>query len=304
MLVAVARYGSVTAAAQALNYAQPSISHHMARLEAETGAKLMERSGRGIRLTDAGQLLAERAQEILARLDAAEAELAAHVGLRCDQLRVAAFGSALGTLVPAACAAVRGGRPDLAISIIQAWPDDAVRMLRTGAADVALTFRYADQPARQALQGEGCADVRDDDVLYRLVLDEPVFLVTRERPAGPGTGTGRALPGGLGALADQPWIAGCPLCEEALMRLGAQAGFVPRVTTRAGDFAAAQAMVAGGLGVTILPELALRAVRLPGIEVTELPGLRRQIYTAGFRSRADRTVEAEFVAALTAEPDG
>jgi molybdate transport repressor ModE-like protein len=75
VLVAIARHGSVTAAAQALNYAQPSISHHMARLESETGAKLMERSGRGIRLTDAGQLLAERAEEILGRLDAAEAEL-------------------------------------------------------------------------------------------------------------------------------------------------------------------------------------------------------------------------------------
>src|ERR1022692_60382 len=82
VLVAVARSGSVTAAAQALNYAQPSISHHIARLEAETGAKLMERAGRGVRLTDAGRLLAERAEEILGRLDAAEAELAVHVGLR------------------------------------------------------------------------------------------------------------------------------------------------------------------------------------------------------------------------------
>ena len=82
VLVAVARYGSVTAAARELNYAQPSVSHHIARLEAETGARLLQRAGRGIRLTDAGRLLAERAEEILGRLDAAENELAAHVGLR------------------------------------------------------------------------------------------------------------------------------------------------------------------------------------------------------------------------------
>src|ERR1022692_1769986 len=104
VLVAIARHGSVTAAAQALNYAQPSISHHMARLESETGAKLMERAGRGIRLTEAGRLLAERAEEILGRLDAAEAELAAHIGLRQGRVRLVAFGSALGTIVPAAAA--------------------------------------------------------------------------------------------------------------------------------------------------------------------------------------------------------
>src|ERR1700734_1838985 len=91
VLVAVARHGSVTAAAQALNYAQPSVSHHIARLEAETGARLTQRAGRGIRLTDAGRLLAERAEEIIGRLDAAENELAAHVGLRQGRGRLGPF---------------------------------------------------------------------------------------------------------------------------------------------------------------------------------------------------------------------
>ena len=85
VLVAVARYGSVTAAARALNYAQPSVSHHLARLEAETGTKLIQRAGRGIRLTDAGRLLAERAAEVIGRLDAAENELAAYTGLRAGR---------------------------------------------------------------------------------------------------------------------------------------------------------------------------------------------------------------------------
>ncbi|MEV4061143.1 LysR family transcriptional regulator, partial [Nonomuraea dietziae] len=82
VLLAVSRTGSLTAAAKALHYSQPSISHHLARLEAETGAKLIERAGRGIRLTEAGKLLADRAEEIVGRVDAAAEELAAHVGLR------------------------------------------------------------------------------------------------------------------------------------------------------------------------------------------------------------------------------
>ncbi|MGO9078122.1 MAG: LysR family transcriptional regulator, partial [Streptosporangiaceae bacterium] len=111
VLVAVARHGSVTAAARALNYAQPSVSHHIARLEAETGAQLLQRSGRSVQLTEAGRLLAERAAEIIGRLDSAEAELAAHVGLRDERVRLAAFGSALGTIVPAAAAALQARRP-------------------------------------------------------------------------------------------------------------------------------------------------------------------------------------------------
>src|ERR1700743_614613 len=143
VLVAVARHGSVTAAAHALNYAQPSVSHHLARLEAETGTKLVQRAGRGIRLTDAGRLLAERAIEVIGRLDAAENELAVFAGLRAGRLRLgggparvrpalpaprenglavsaglgagrlrlAAFPSALGTIVPTAAAILHDRHP-------------------------------------------------------------------------------------------------------------------------------------------------------------------------------------------------
>ena len=116
VLVAVARYGSVTAAARALNYAQPSVSHHLARLEAETGTKLIQRAGRGIRLTDAGRLLAERAAEVIGRLDAAENELAAYTGLRAGRLRLAAFPSALGTIV---LAGARASTPQRLVALHQ-----------------------------------------------------------------------------------------------------------------------------------------------------------------------------------------
>src|SRR5262249_56547079 len=124
-----ARNGSVTAAARELNYAQPSVSHHIARLEAETGAQLLERVGRGIRLTDAGRLLAERAEEIIGRLDAAETELAAHVGLHEGRVRLASFPSALGTIVPAAAARLEAGSPGMDLMLAEAQPPEALRML-------------------------------------------------------------------------------------------------------------------------------------------------------------------------------
>src|SRR5579862_5287377 len=136
VLVAVARHGSVTAAAKALNYAQPSISHHISRLEAETGTRLLQRAGRGVQLTEAGRLLAERAEEIIGRLDAAEAELAVHVGLREGRVRLAAFGSALGTIVPAAAARLEAATPGTDLLLAEAEPHDALRMLRAGHVDV------------------------------------------------------------------------------------------------------------------------------------------------------------------------
>src|ERR1700734_2209421 len=111
VLVAIARHGSVTAAARALNYAQPSISHHIARLEAETGARLLEGAGRGVRLPEAGRRLAGRAEEIIGRLDAAEAELAAHVGLREGRVRLGGVPSALPPPGPAAAGPAAGQTP-------------------------------------------------------------------------------------------------------------------------------------------------------------------------------------------------
>ena len=310
VLVAVARHGSVTAAAQALNYAQPSISHHMARLEAETGAKLMERSGRGIKLTEAGLLLAERAQEILGRLDAAEAELAAHVGLRCEQVRVAAFGSALAALVPAAGAALIEQRPGAAISVTQAGPAEAIRMLRAGQADIALVFRYAitsgaDRTADRVSQipeGQMPDDgqipggqIPDDDGLgYTLLHDEPVLLLTPEAP-GPPSRAAR----GLADVADRPWVVGCPICEDVLTRLARRAGFAPKITSRTADYVAAQAFVAAGLGATIAPGLVLRAVRLPGVGAVELAGVRRQVFAVSYGQPAKDSAPARFIRALT-----
>src|SRR5215208_5669047 len=129
---AVARHGSVTAAAKELHYSQPSVTHHIARLEAETGAQLLQRVGRGIRLTAAGELLADRAAEILGRIDAAGAELSAHVGLTAGRVRVAGFASAGGMPVaggvgpPGRQAPEPGDKPHRHASA------EAIELLRTG----------------------------------------------------------------------------------------------------------------------------------------------------------------------------
>ncbi len=297
VLVAVARHGSVTAAARALNYAQPSISHHIARLEAETGARLLQRSGRGVRLTDAGRLLAERAEEIIGRLDAAEAELAAHVGLREGRVRLAAFPSALGTIVPAAAARLEAETPGMDLMLTEAEPPEALRMLRAGYVDVALIFQHYQQDVDLAPP-----DAAEDGTRGRLLLDEPVHLVTRS--SGKNSRPGQHAD--LAAYADQRWIAGCERCRSYLVRQCAMAGFAPKVAFTTDDYVAVQALVAAGLGVTTLPGLCLRAARHPGITTTPLPGARRHVFAVTYGDPPDPPATARLldVLAQVAGADG
>ena len=291
VLVAVARCGSVTAAARALNYAQPSVSHHLARLEAETGTKLIQRAGRGIRLTDAGRLLAERAAEVIGRLDAAENELAAYTGLRAGRLRLAAFPSALGTIVPAAGAMLREHQPGVDLRLTEAEPPEALRMLRAGYVDVALVFRYSPDPKGMAAGREGGSAEEESGIdlteglREKLVLDEPVHLVTSASAhAGPG---GAEPPAELAGYARHRWIAGCDRCRANLLRQCALAGFTPKIAFTTDDYVAVQALVAADLGVSTLPALCLRAARHPGIRTVALPGARRYVFAVRYGDPPD-----------------
>jgi DNA-binding transcriptional LysR family regulator len=300
VLVAVARCGSVTAAARALNYAQPSVSHHLARLEAETGTKLIQRAGRGIRLTDAGRLLAERAAEIIGRLDAAENELAAYTGLRAGRLRLAAFPSALGTIVPAAAALLREQQPGVDLRLTEAEPPEALRMLRAGYVDVALVFRYSAETPGSAdgfVPGLGPGEDEDNGIdlaeglRERLLLTEPVHLVTSAHGAGAGSGHGSghggAEPAELAGYARHRWIAGCDRCRANLLRQCAQAGFTPKIAFTTDDYIAVQALVAADLGVSTLPALCLRAARHPGIKTVPLPGAHRYVLAVRYGDPPD-----------------
>jgi DNA-binding transcriptional LysR family regulator len=337
VLVAVARHGSVTAAAHALNYAQPSVSHHLSRLEAETGTKLVQRAGRGIRLTDAGRLLAERAVEVIGRLDAAENELVVFAGLRAGRLRLAAFPSALGTIVPTAAAILHDRHPGFDLRLTEAEPPEALRMLRAGYVDVALIFRHeaddagarraapaaieaaalemgpdplADEPPLAGMGGSHPpsppAVIADRDDLRELVLlSEPVHLIMPdtavcggEPPLAPAVT--ELWPADLARLSDQRWIAGCDRCREHLLRQCAQAGFTPRIAFTTDDFVAAQALVTAGLGVTLLPGLALRAARNPGVRTARLRGTSRSVVAVRYGEAPDPPATALLLDALCA----
>jgi DNA-binding transcriptional LysR family regulator len=287
VLVAVARHGSVTGAARALSYAQPSVSHHLARLEAETGSQLVQRVGRGIRLTEAGLVLAERAEEILGRIDAAEAELAAYTGLRAGRVRLAAFPSALGTFVPTAAAAFAAAHPGVELRLTEAEPPDAVRLLRAGEIDVALLFSYQD--ATDGARPD-VGDPEDDGLRRTTLMTEPIYLVT---PAG--------VPGDqLADHRDRRWIAGCERCRTAMVRSCAAAGFAPDIAFTTDDYLAVQSLVAAGLGVTTLPGLTLRSHCHPGVRATRLDGLTRTISVAVHGEPPDPPATAALRAELAA----
>jgi len=274
VLDAVARHGSVTAAARELNYSQPSVSHHLGRLEAETGAQLLQRVGRGVRLTPAGELLADRAAEILGRIDAADAELSAHVGLTAGRVRLAAFASAIGSLVPDAVATLAQRHPGLQISLTDTHPPEAIELLRAGKIEVAIIFRYDETEPEPA------------GVRLHHLLDDPVYVLSTKPERG------------MASLSDATWIAGCERCSSHLLALCADAGFEPRVGFSSDDMVVMQALVAAGLGVATQTGLALRAHGIDGVVATELPGSVRHIYAATYGDPPDPPATAAVVAAL------
>ncbi|MGW7680484.1 LysR family transcriptional regulator [Kribbella sp. NPDC054772] len=272
VLAAVAAHGSVTAAAAALHYTQPTVSHHLARLEAATGAKLLQKAGRGIRLTPEGEVLARRAAEIIGRVDAADAELAALVGLRSGRVRVGAFSSALSVLVPPAAAELRRAHPNLELELTDVHPRIATQQLRAGDLDLAIVFRYDDaQP--------------DDGLRYTHLRDDPVHLLSRR--------TGETLTDHR----DSDWIAGCVNCRRELLDHCADAGFTPRIAFTSDDIIVKQAFVAAGLGVTTMPALALRSHLAEGVRTSVVPIVRR-IHLATYGEPPDPPATAAFIAAL------
>ena len=142
ILVEVASHGSFSAAADALSYTQSAVSQQIAALEAETGVTLIERLPRGVRLTPAGEVLLEYAEGIIARLHAAEAEMAAIAGLRGGQLRMASFPTAGATLMPLAIAIFRGQHPEVALTLAEGEPEEIGPRLSAGEFDLALLFEF------------------------------------------------------------------------------------------------------------------------------------------------------------------
>jgi molybdate transport repressor ModE-like protein len=261
VLRAVAATGSFSAAARELGCTQPAVSQQMKALESSVGTTLLIRTGREMRLTQAGEALVRHASGILAGLTAAEEEVAAIAGLRAGRVRLVSFPSGSSTLVPRALAALRAAHPGTRVSLVEAEPPRSVEMLRDGDCDIALAFRYG------ASGGEW-----EDLVVRPLLTDRLIGLVPDgHRLAGADTV-------GIGELADESWIAGCPRCRRQLVEVCEKSGFIPRIDFATDDYPAVIGLVGAGLGVAVLPALAIESVRAKGAStVTVEPAIEREI---------------------------
>ena len=268
---AVARAGSLSAAARELGWTQPAVSQQLQRLEHEVGGPLLLRSVRGVTLTDAGRLLLGRADALAGELHMAGEELAALAQLRGGRVRLVAYPSAVATVVPDALRLLADDHPDVEVSLSEDEPPGAWAAVREGEADLALVFGYDGRPD-------------DDGALAWLPLGrEPVELVL---PPGHRLAGRSRLP--LASFADDTWIAGCPRCRHHLVGLCRDAGFEPRVSHATDDYVAVQALVAAGLGVTMLPRSALQAFRHPEVVVRSSRALGVRHVGVAYRPGAEQ----------------
>ncbi|MEU6112086.1 LysR family transcriptional regulator [Streptomyces albidoflavus] len=263
VLRAVAATGSFSAAARELGCTQPAVSQQMKALESSAGTPLLIRTGREMRLTQAGEALTRHAAGILAGLTAAEEEVAAIAGLRAGRVRLVSFPSGSSSLVPAALAALRAAHPGTRVSLEEAEPPRSAELLRAGDCDIALAFRYA---------GATAPDEWDDLVVRPLLADRLVGLVPE------GHRLADAASAGIGELAADPWIAGCPRCRRQLVEVCETEGFTPRIDFATDDYPAVLGLVAAGLGVAVLPALALESLRPKGVRTIAVePAVEREI---------------------------
>ena len=242
----VAARGSFSAAADALDYTQSAVSQQIAALEREAGTTLVDRSARGVRLTDAGRALVSHADVVLARLADAEAELEAIAGLRGGRVRLASFPTAGASIMPMAIARFRERHPAVEITMDLAEPYEYMPRLRAGEWDIALTNLATRKDS-------------DDGVEYLHVLDDPMFVAL---PADHRLARRRTVR--LEELADEDWMlgaqGGCP-DTSIFLRSCQRAGFEPRIAFHSDDYLAIQGFVAAGMGVSFIPQLALVSVR-------------------------------------------
>jgi DNA-binding transcriptional LysR family regulator len=245
----IAARGSFAAAAEALSFTQSAVSQQVAALEREAGTRLVERGVRPVRLTDAGRALLAHAEAVLARLDEAEQELGEIARLRRGRLRLASFPTAIATLVPRAVALFNQRHPDVDLTVIDDHGQGLLPRLARWELDLALIYEH------EAL--------REPDVeLERThLLEDPFDLVV---PDGHPLAARASV--ALEELAGEIWIGGAPDSAYGAIVLHScrAAGFEPRFAFGSDDYNAVQAFVAVGLGVAILPRLALDFVR-PGL---------------------------------------
>ena len=256
VLRAVVETGSVTAAAQRLDFTPSAVSQQMASLERSVSTALFEKAGRGIRPTAAALVLAEHAATVLGAMADAERAVADVREGRTGKVRMVSFASAGDSLLPPAIALMRQRFPNIAVETDVMDSRDKIEHLRSGLIDLVVSIEpWAD------------GEQPPDHLVWQHLLDDHFRLLL---PTGHALSRRRTIQ--ARSLCNEAWVTPMesPWCgDENTMELGARGGFVPRIVLRAGDFPAVQAYVAAGLGVALVPELALGALR-EGVVVRRL----------------------------------
>lgn len=279
--------GTVGAVAAALGYSPSAVSQQLRVLEAETGASLLERAGRRVRLTHAGLTLARHAERLLAAAEEAEAELAASSGGVAGTVRIAAFQTATLALVPPALTALAGAHPQLRLEVLETEPEAALHALDLGELDLVIAdeWEYVPRAGHEGLLREEL--LRE---AVRLILPRDHVLAGNDRAVA------------LRDLATAPWACGSPpsghdrLVHRACRVLG---GFTPDIRHRSTDLLVLLALVRSGHAVTLLPDL-VHAQADPTLAVRDLAEgpLTRLVFTAVRAASADRPALSAVRAAL------
>jgi molybdate transport repressor ModE-like protein len=274
VLCEVARAGSLAGAAQALSYSPSAVSQQISTLEREVGMALVERRSRGIVVTTAGRTLVEHAEAVFARLEAAEEALTEIASGQGGLLRMAAFPTVAGTVLPKAAAAFRAAHPGVRLKVTEASPATSLTLLRDGRLDLALTL---DRSATE--RGVEVFHLFDDPVQLAVPADHPLAAVRETR---------------LADLADETWID-VPRSNgdsNLLARASARAGFVPNVAFESEDYEVIRELVAAGVGIALLPDLARRPPDTRVVLVSLGPGAPLRTIQAAARPQPIRSAAA------------
>ena len=282
-LHAVSTFGSVTGAAEALRLTPSAVSQQLGKLQRDVGQRLIEPYGRGVRLTPAGTLLAQRAHAILSEVENAESELDRQRNHVIGDLEIAGFATAARAILPQTVARLRKQHRQLKLRVSERQPDEAIRLVVAGHLDIALVNDWMNAPL-----------VLPDGVQRVLIMNDPVDLaVPADHPLA-----GRASVE-LTELSAEPWITWPygAICHEWLTQTLRQHGLTPEVTHTAEEHQTQLAMVAAGLGIAVMPRLGRGSME--GVSIIKLkPTFSRQIY-AIFRTLAsERPAIAVSVSAM------
>ncbi|WP_420032514.1 LysR substrate-binding domain-containing protein [Streptomyces sp. cg28] len=273
VLDALARYGSVSGAADALHVTTSAVSQQMAKLEREAGQRLLAKHGRGVRLTDAGRLLADHAARILSQVELAQSDLEAQRGQVVGELRISAFPTAARGLFPRALAALRADHPQLRVRSKELEPELGVAGVLRGDLDLAVALDWYNKPMPLP-DGLVKASIMDDPADVALHVGHPL--------------AGRAEVG-LEDFAGDEWITWGEgeFCHEWLMFTLRAKGIEPQIVHRAAETHTQLGLVAAGLGVCVAPLLGRDPVPEGVVTVPVRQQVRRHVYVA-WRADADR----------------